>query len=485
MPTHLENATVIGNHAPIAGAHGSLLLDSGDRFTSESDANGRLSFTVDVASAHLGWGADLLVEADGFEPLRIRVVTGTGDHELPHVRLVPLAPPPPASPSPAPAPPPDASPRRTSTTSRPARRGRARDTARIPAPTLPRIRVDGRRFRTEQGQPFVWRGATGFRAIEKVARGQQADVARFFDVLAGHGVTVVRVLAMAKHLFELPPDAGVRALADTLALAGRSGLYLEVVGLADTAAYAFDHRAHITALGAACDAAGNAFVELANEPVHDTQAREVGDAGYLAALRALVPARVPVALGAAHGDDDESRAFIAGDYITVHGARGDGDGGWRFIRHTNEQRALSEEVNKPVVNDEPKRDDLAEDKQLAMAALCRILGLGDTFHFAGGLQALPPTGDELAALAARQRGWDLVPADFAGAYRNTGFVDSPVERFDDGFAVRMYSAVSGDTGYTIGLGVTAGAASCRWSGAWPSRTLLCESGGLRVWRVGR
>ena len=483
MPTHLENATVVGNHAPVAGARGRLQVDNGEVFTSESDTNGRLSFAVDLAPEHLGWGADLIVEADGFEPLRTRVVIGHGDHELPNVRLAPRPSPVPAPPAPVAVPP--APPSRTTTATDTTQRRGARAGGRTRGGVLPRIRVDGRRFVTEQGQPFAWRGATGFRAVEKVARGQQAEVGRFFDVLADHGVTVVRVLAMARHLFELPPASGAQALGETLDLARRAGLYLEVVGLADTATYTFDRPAFVAALGATCDAAGNAFLELANEPVHDTQARDVGDAAYLGALRRLVPPRVPVALGAAHGDDDESRAFIGGDYITVHGARADGDGGWRFIRHTNEQRALSEEVGKPVVNDEPKRDDLAEDKQLAMAALCRIMGLGDTFHFSAGLQALPPAGDERAALAARQRGWDLVPADFAGSYRNTGFVDSPVERFDDGFAVRMYSAVSGNTGYTLGLGVTSNAPACRWSDAWPSRTLLCESGGMRFWRVSR
>lgn len=479
MPTRLENATVIASHVPLAGARGRLQVDTGDVYTSLSDANGRLSFVVEMAPEHLGWGAELIVEADGFATARMRVLTGHGDHELPNVRLEPL---PPARPTPVapstPAPP--SAPSSGSAARRTVRGGR-----RARGRVLPRVRVAGRRFVTEQGLPFTWRGATGFRAIEKVARGQQTEVTRFFNVLADHGVTVVRVLAMARHLFELPPDTGARALGDTLDLARRAGLYLEVVGLADTASYDFDRRAFISELGATCDTAGNAFLELANEPVHDTQARDVGDAAYLRDLRTLVPRTVPVALGAAHGDDDESRTFIGGDYVTVHGARGDGDGGWRFIRHTNEQRALCEEIGKPVVNDEPKRDDLAEDKQLAMAALCRIMGLGDTFHFAAGLHAVPPSGEELAALAARQRGWDLVPADFAGSYRNTGFVDSPVERFDDGFAVRMYSAVSGDSGYTLGLGVMPASAGCRWSDDWPTRTLLCESGGMRFWRVSR
>ncbi len=490
MPTHLENATVIGNHAPLPGARGRLEVDNGNVFTSQSDANGRLSFVVEVAPEHLGWGANLVVEADGFVPFRMRVQTGHGDHELPNARLVALPPPLPKEPLlPAPSP---VAPSSTTlgtatsssaTTTRSSADGSRR--ARATTEQLPRLRVDGRSFVTEQGRPFTWRGATGFRAVEKVARRQQAEVTRFFDVLADHGVTVVRVLAMARNLFDLPPDTGAQGLTETLDLARRAGLYVEVVGLADTASYTFDRRAFIATLGAICASAGNAVLELANEPVHDTQAHDVGDAAYLLGLRALVPSSVPVALGAAHGDDDESRAFVGGDYVTVHGARGDGDGGWRFIRHTNEQRALSEEVGKPVVNDEPKRDDLAEDKHLAMAALCRIMGLGDTFHSAAGLQALPPVGDELAALAARQRGWELVPEGFSGAYRNTGFVDAPVERFEDGFAVRMYSAVSGDTGYTLGLGVAPGASRCRWSDRWPSRTLLCEAGGMRFWRVSR
>jgi len=241
-------------------------------------------------------------------------------------------------------------------------------------------------------------------------------------------------------------------------------------------------RAITTSIGQRCADAQNAFLEIANEPIHDTQRAEVGDANYLSTLRALVPPSLPVALGAAHGGDDESRAFIGGDYITVHGARDDGDNGWRFVRHTNEQRVLSEETNKPVVNDEPRRDDLSPDKHIALAVLCRIMGIGDTFHSAAGLHANLPEGPELAALKARRRGWDMIPADFFGAYKNTGFTGSPVEEFDG--AVRVYSSIAGGDGYTLGLGVTAAdGPRCRWSGGWPTRTVVCSEGGVRVWRV--
>lgn len=79
----------------------------------------------------------------------------------------------------------------------------------------------------------------------------------------------------------------------------------------------------------------------------------------------------------------------------------------------------------------------------------------------------------------------MVPADLVGGYRHTGFVDSPVERFDDGFAVRMYRAVNGNTGYTLRLGVTSTNVGSRQSGGWPTRTLFSASGGMRFWRVSR
>jgi len=51
--TDLENATFIGNHAPLAWARGRLQVDDGTVFTSESDANGRLSFLVELAPKYL------------------------------------------------------------------------------------------------------------------------------------------------------------------------------------------------------------------------------------------------------------------------------------------------------------------------------------------------------------------------------------------------------------------------------------------------
>src|SRR4051812_27720688 len=132
MTTHLENLSVTIDGNPVIGATGTLRVDSGDEFAATSGPGGRLSFSVSVDSRFLGWGGDLTVSAEGFRVFRGRVVTGLGDHELPEVKLVPAV------------------------------------------PDTPRVRVDGRRF-TVGGNVFVWRGATGFRAVEYVSRGRPEE----------------------------------------------------------------------------------------------------------------------------------------------------------------------------------------------------------------------------------------------------------------------------------------------------------------------
>lgn len=352
-------------------------------------------------------------------------------------------------------------------------------------PILPRLRVDGRRFVTVDGRGFRWNGFTAFRLVELVASGREADADRFLAWAAAHGVTIVRVLAMARHLFILGPETGRKALPAALALVARHGVYVEVVALADSGSYTFNHDEHIRAIGAICEAATNCVLELANEvlPRHPTQDVRLGDVEYLRSLRKLVPASVPVSLGSTHADQDESDALKDGDFLTIHGDRQDGDAGWRWVRHTNEQRVLSERIGKPAVNDEPKRDDLSPDKHLAMALLCRLYGLGDTFHSAAGLQAQIPVGDELAAFLARRRGWLAIPPDFVGGYKNAGHFDSPVEHF--ALAVRAYSSIRGSDGYTLVFGIGRGGPQIGWSPRWPRRELVLSEGATQLYRVSR
>ncbi len=355
-------------------------------------------------------------------------------------------------------------------------------------PALSRLRLAGRHgLVNAAGAKVPWTAVTGFRLVEQVAHGRAGEASAFLAALGP--VRGVRVLLMARWLFQLSPDEGLAALAATLDLAQRHGRYLEVTIFADTKSFPLadaDYRRIADQVGAICAAhVACGLVEIANEvwSLHDTQADALGDLAFLRSLRETVRRHgdIPVSLGSTHADQDESDRMQDGDYLTIHGARDDGDDGWRWVRHSNEQRALADRVGKYAVNDEPRRDDLACGRQLGMALLARIFSLGDTFHFAAGLQAQPPTGAEAAAFACRARGWAAVPDDWWGDYKNAGFVGSPVKSFDG--AVRIYASVNGGRAYVLVLGAS-GATRIDWNDGW-LRTLVLTEDGAQLWSVTR
>src|SRR5689334_16161032 len=91
------------------------------------------------------------------------------------------------------------------------------------------IRVDGTRFVDAEGRPFAWRGITAFRLVEKVASGRGAESDSYLEWCRAHGVTIVRVFAMAKNAFALAPAKGAAALPKLLAIAARHDVRVEVV----------------------------------------------------------------------------------------------------------------------------------------------------------------------------------------------------------------------------------------------------------------
>lgn len=354
-------------------------------------------------------------------------------------------------------------------------------------PALSRLRLADRYgLVNASGARVPWTAVTGFRLVEQVAHGRAGEASAF---LASIGpARGVRVLLMARWLFQLSPDEGVAALAATLDLAAKHGRYLEVTIFADTKSFSLadaDYRRIADQVGAICaQHVACGLVEIANEvwSLHETQADALGDLAFLRSLRETVRRHgdIPVSLGSTHAGEDESDRMQDGDYLTIHGDRSESDGPWRPIRHTNEQRALADRLGKWVVNDEPARSNLSCDWHMGMAMLTRLFSLGDTFHFAAGLQAQPPSGAEAAAFACRGRGWAAVPDDWQGDYRNTGFVGSPVKSFDG--AVRIYSSVNSGQAYTLVLGATP-ALRIDWAPDWPNREQLINESGAQLYRV--
>ena len=358
--------------------------------------------------------------------------------------------------------------------------------ALTPRPTLERLSMRGRLglFRPD-GQHVVGTSVTGFQFVELVAHGRQAEAAAFLQAVKP--AKFVRVLLMAAHLFTLAPAEGVAALPAALDLAAQHGTYLEVTIFADTKSYpGIDYRGIADQVGAICaEKPACAVVELGNElhELHQTQADALGDLSRLRSLRDTIRrhGEIPVSLGSTHAGQDESDRFEDGDYLTVHGDRSEeGDGAWRPVRHTNEQRALADRLRTYVWNDEPARKHMACDWQLGMGLLARLFRLGDTFHFQNGLFALPPEGLEKQGFDCRARAWTLIPEDWYGQYFNAGFAGSPVKSFSN--ALRAYSSVNGSTGYTLVLDAR-GITTVEWN--WPVRTLVLWENGVQLWRVAR
>ena len=156
-----------------------------------------------------------------------------------------------------------------------------------------RIQVSGTRFVHVDGRPFDWRGITAFRLLEMESAGRSADVDAYLSWAANQKLTVVRVLAMAKHLFELSPERGLAALDAFLSRASRHGLYVEIVALADTASFELDLPLHVRRIGAVAVKHPNAFIEVANEPYHSTQRDELHRGEYLEQLRREIPSARP------------------------------------------------------------------------------------------------------------------------------------------------------------------------------------------------
>lgn len=262
------------------------------------------------------------------------------------------------------------------------------------------LRVSGTRFLNPDGTVFQWRGISAFRLLEFVAHGNEKDADAYLRWAASKRLNVVRVFAMADGIFQLSPEEGLKALPRLLEIAKRHGIYVEIVAFTGTSVIKVDREAFVKAIGAICARHANALLELANEPGHPTQAKEMHDPAHLQSLRPLVPKEVPVALGSVEYHD----GFAAGTYVTWHSPRGSG-----WARQVEEGGALLAKFKKPVINDEPigaadkpepgRRDNDPANFRAAAAAM-RRLGIGATFHYDGGIQTRLPTKIETACLDA-------------------------------------------------------------------------------------
>jgi hypothetical protein len=353
-----------------------------------------------------------------------------------------------------------------------------------PAPRVAagRLRLAGTQFIAPDGSAFQWRGITAFRLADYVADGQEDLTAKYLAWAAGQGVTVVRVLTMMGGQFDLGPEDGRRALPRVLELAANHGLYVEVVAFAGTADIPVDLQEHIDGIASILAAHPNAVLEIANEPVHPSQSADVQNPAVLKALAARVPPDIPVALGSIERGD----GFGDGKYITWHSPRESGRAGWSHVHALAEGADLLARWKKPVISDEPigagpafqpgRRDD-APARFRAAALLTRLIGLGATFHYEGGLQARVPEGRELECFNAWNEAWTLLPPDVErrGGFRVAGAADGIVAAPTREPVNGIYERADGANGWVLMLGGEAAALTL--SDGWSVREMREIDGG--------
>jgi hypothetical protein len=239
---------------------------------------------------------------------------------------------------------------------------------------------------------------TAFALLEQIAHGRRQDADAYLRWARATGFNLVRVLATAKVLFDLPPEEGRRHLDTLFRMAAERGLYVMVVALADTAERGMSPAGlheQVAAVGAAAAVHPNAVVEIANEHYHPTQTRALHDPGTLRTLAALLPAQVLYTESAAAEDLDVQPQ---GAFITRHLSRAGTPA--RMLDRVPLLGKLAMETGKPVVNGEPigaaERNEPG--RRLADPGFFRDLarrtsasGLaGGTFHCQDGMFARVP-----------------------------------------------------------------------------------------------
>ena len=149
--------------------------------------------------------------------------------------------------------------------------------------------------------------------------------------------------------------------------------------------------------------------------------------------------------------------------MTWHVPRESGSGGWGHVLALAEGAGLLARWKKPVVSDEPigagpalqpgRRDNLPA-RFRAAALLTRLVGMGATFHYEGGIQATIPAGAELACFNAWNEAWTLLPAgvEQSGVFRISGAAGSVVADYDRKRLPGVYERIDGSKGWILAIG---------------------------------
>jgi hypothetical protein len=165
--------------------------------------------------------------------------------------------------------------------------------------------------------------------------------------------------------------------------------------------------------------------------------------------------------------------------------------------------ALVRRWEKPVVSDEPigagprfepGRRDSTPARFRAAALATRLVGLGATFHYEGGLQARIPAGHELECFNGWNAAWSLLPAEVerSGVFRRAGDPGAAVSSFSEDRALAVFERQIGNVAWVLVVNPRAGLSTTwatgwnvehvrRLDGAWIIRARSVAAGSQRPW----
>jgi hypothetical protein len=391
------------------------------------------------------------------------------------------------------------------------------------APHPPASIVKGRLHTTPagffypDGSRFRWQGITAFGLLEEVAHGRENDAVAWMKARRTDGVKVVRPLAMNHgdvQWQKLPPEDGRAALPRLLELAKQADLYVEIVALAGTkdrpSSFLDDQ---VRAIGTICAAHNNCVLEIANEPYHSSQHSSLKLPSTAKRLRALVPAGVPVAYGAARTDeivdtapkvegktDDGSLYCEASDFITLHRKRNADI--WDDQRRFTELAKVAAKCKKPVIDNEgygfaetpvvgtnSRRTEAYAG--FGQGYLSRMFEIGSNFHCEDGITTSPLRPLQLAALRAFTSATADVPYALVFKFANGKSGDSAVK--DASFIGPSCSSCAVMRGFSffapgynrfVWVGLKPGRDPMpKWQGGWKAGLIVNDVPGMRVLEI--
>jgi hypothetical protein len=382
------------------------------------------------------------------------------------------------------------------------------DPAPEPAPSRihGRLRVQDGRLANDAGW-FAWQGISEFSAIHLVATGREAELVRRLDRAAAAGRNGIRVLGMARHLFELSPaqPGYLAALDRVLELAAARGLYVELCVFADAQDVmpdAGERRAWLRALAGRYRDDPRILWQIANE-ARKNGWREADDDALISLARDLATVlghRDFSISDPLDGDDEAATADMLARFerlaressiLVLHGSRKEDGARVRWVEHLKGFRDVVAEIQRRVgrplygIHDEPmgaaaarepgRRDNRAA-AHAAAAYTAAVLGLGYTYHYIAEQSDATP-GLDLARGAA-----SLAPSpDYR--YTNANLAGSWIGSFDGYSKIRP--AHNDVRGVAVGLGSARGRVDFR---GWRAAELVhYEADGLvvTVWEAAK